>query len=53
MQKKILEILEDVSEDILAYEGASMITDGIIDSFDLLELVEDLENTFDIEIDAE
>lgn len=53
MQKKILEILADISEDIMTYEGTSMITDGVIDSFDLLELVEELEDTFNIEIDAE
>ncbi len=53
MDQKILDILADISEDIITYEGTSMITDGIIDSFDMLELVDSLENTFGIEIDAE
>ena len=48
MDQKILDILADISEDIITYEGTSMITDGII-----LELVDSLENTFGIEIDAE
>lgn len=52
MREKILEILADAEEDILTYEGDNMMEDGIINSFAVIELVSDLEDAFDIEIDA-
>lgn len=52
MREKILEILADAEEDILTYEGNNMMEDGIINSFAVIELVSDLEDAFDIEIDA-
>lgn len=53
MEEKILNILEKVNEDILSYTGKNMIGDGIIDSFELIEIVSRLEDEFDIEIDGE
>ena len=52
MREKILEILADAEEDILTYEGDNMMEEGIINSFAVIELVSDLEDAFDIEIDA-
>ncbi len=52
MREKILEILADAEEDILTYEGDNMMEDGIINSFEVIELVSELEDAFDIEIDA-
>lgn len=52
MEEKILEILKDCNEELLTYTGDNMVKDGIIDSFELIEIVTDLEDTFDIEIDA-
>ena len=52
MREKILEILADAEEDILTYEGNNMMEDGIINSFAVIELVSDLQDAFDIEIDA-
>lgn len=52
MREKILEILADAEEDILTYEGNNMMEDGIINSFEVIELVSELEDAFDIEIDA-
>lgn len=48
----INEILEDINEDILLYEGNNMMEDGIIDSFELIRIVNELEETFKFEIDA-
>lgn len=53
MEEKILDILGKVNEDILSYTGKNMIGDGIIDSFELIEIVSRLEEEFDIEIDGE
>lgn len=52
MEEKILAILEEHCEEALTYEGNSMMEDGIIDSFTVINVVGDLEDEFDIEIDA-
>ena len=52
MEEKILEILEDVNEEILTYTGKNMVEDDIVDSFELIDIVGELEEAFDIEIDA-
>lgn len=53
LEEKILNILGKVNEDILSYTGENMIGDGIIDSFELIEIVNRLEEELDIEIDGE
>lgn len=53
MEERILKILEENNADIITYDGDNMIEDGIIDSFEIIGIVSDLEEEFDIEIDAE
>ena len=53
MEQKVLEILAEINEDILEYDGDSLIEDGLLDSFQVVDLVGMLEDEFDIEIDAE
>ena len=53
MEQKLLEILAEINEDILEYDGDSLIEDGLLDSFQVVDLVGMLEEEFDIEIDAE
>lgn len=53
MEEKILEILKCINEDILSYNGNNMIVDGIINSFEIIEIVAEIEEKFDIEIDTE
>lgn len=52
MEEKIMKILEKYCEDLLEYDGDNMMEDGIIDSFMVVNIVEELEEIFDIEIDA-
>lgn len=52
MEEKIIAILEDVNEDILTYTGPNMLTDELVDSFELIDMIGKLEDEFDIEIDA-
>lgn len=52
MEDKILEILEDINEDIISYEGDDMYGEGVITSVEVLDIVSDIEDEFDIEIDA-
>lgn len=53
MDDKILEVLKNVNEDILEYAGTNMLEDDVIDSFELINIVSDLEEAFDIEIEAD
>lgn len=53
MEEKILEILAEINEDIVDYDGDSLMDDGLLDSFQVVDLVGMLEEEFDIEIDAE
>lgn len=52
MEEKIIAIFKEVNEEIMSYSGPNMVEDGFVDSFELIELISRLEDTFDIEIDA-
>jgi len=52
MEEKILEILEEYCEEALDYTGDNMMEEGVIDSFTVINVVSELEDVFDIEIDA-
>lgn len=52
MEEKILELLKDIDEGILTYEGGNLFEAGLLDSFLVVDLVTELEDAFDIEIDA-
>ena len=53
MEKKILDILAGVNDELLTYTGSNMVDDELIDSFELISIISALEDEFDIEIDAE
>lgn len=52
MRERIENVCREVNADILAYDGTMMLEEGIIDSFDIINLVSELEEEFDVEIDA-
>lgn len=53
MKEKIIEILTDLRPEFdFAQEGISFIEEGMIDSFDLVALVSDLEQQYGISIDG-
>lgn len=52
MEEKVLEILEEYCEEALDYRGDNMMEEGVIDSFTVINIVSELEDVFDIEIDA-
>lgn len=52
MEDKVLEILRNVNDELLSYTGQNMVNDDIIDSFELITIIGQLEDEFDIEIDA-
>lgn len=52
MKEKILVILTDIHEDVDFEASASFITDGLLTSLDIIFLVSELDDAFDIEIPA-
>lgn len=54
MKKQIGEILGQVKKEAEAHlESTSLISDGILDSLDIMNLIMALEDEFDIEVDPE
>lgn len=50
MKEKILEILNDINPDIDYETETALVDDDLLDSFDLVSLVSDLNSGFDINI---
>lgn len=50
MREKIMEILQEVKDDVDFTEDMDFIDAGLLDSFDIVSLVDELEAAFDIEI---
>ena len=53
MKEKIIAILADINEDIPSYEGGNLFDAGLLDSLKAVDLVAELEDAFDVDIDAE
>lgn len=52
MEAKITAILAEINEDIPSYEGDNLFDAGLLDSLQAVDLIGELEDAFDIEIDA-
>lgn len=52
MEEKVLELLKEIDEEILTFEGDNLFEAGLLDSFLVIDLVAELEEAFDMEIDA-
>lgn len=52
IKETILDILQEMHEDIDFESEKALVTDKILDSFDLVSLVSELTDAFDIEIKA-
>ena len=50
MREKILKILNDINADVDYETESALIDDGVIDSFDIVSLVGELNSCFDIKI---
>lgn len=53
MEQRILSVLKNINEEILTYNGFDMLGDGVIDSFQVIDIVAGLEDEFSMEIDAQ
>jgi len=52
MEEKILALLGEINEEILSYKGDDLFEAGLLDSFQVIDLITGLEDAFDLEIDA-
>ena len=50
MREKILAILNDIRPDVEFENEENLVSDGVLESFDLVQLVAMLEEEFDVEI---
>lgn len=50
MREEILEVLARINEDADFENSTDFIEDGLLDSFEIVSLVDELESVFDIEI---
>ena len=50
---KLLKILAEIRPDVDFANETRLIDDGILDSFDIISIVNDLNEAYDIEIDVE
>ncbi len=53
MREKVLEILKAVRPDVDFENETALIDDGVIESFDVIQIVMEFMNEFDIYIDAD
>ena len=53
MREEIMEILEELRPDVDFENEKQLITDGILESFDIVSLVGELSDAFDIELRVE
>lgn len=50
--EKLISLLEDIRDDIDFKECTTLIEDGILDSFDIIQIVNAIDEEFDVEIPA-
>ncbi|NFO33692.1 acyl carrier protein [Clostridium botulinum] len=50
--EKLISLLQDIRDDIDFKECTTLIEDGILDSFDIIQIVNAIDEEFDVEIPA-
>jgi D-alanine--poly(phosphoribitol) ligase subunit 2 len=53
MKSKILQVLRECNEEIIEEMDRDLLASGILDSFDIVNMVIELEEAFDIQIDVD
>jgi acyl carrier protein len=53
MKEKLIALLEDIRPDVEFENEKKLIDDGVLDSFDIISIVQAIGDTFDVEIDVE
>lgn len=53
MKEKILQVLSEIRPDVNFETAERLIDDGILDSFDIIQVVLELNETFDVEMSVD
>ena len=53
MKEKLLALLEDIRPDVEFENETKLIDDGVLDSFDIISIVQAIDDAFGVEIDVE
>ena len=53
MKEKLIALLEDIRPDVEFEKETKLIDDSILDSFDIISIVQEMNEAFDIEIDVD
>lgn len=53
MREQLLALLEEIRPDVEFEKEKKLIDDGVLDSFDIISIVQEMNDTFDVEIDVE
>lgn len=53
LRERVLQILQEVRHDVDFEKETKLIDDGILDSFDIISIVSELNDNFEIEITAD
>ena len=52
MEERVMKVLDEINDEIRDYSGDNLFEAGLLDSFLVIDLVSELEEEFDIEINA-
>ena len=53
MKEELLALLEDIRPDVEFENETKLIDDGVLDSFDIISIVQAIDDAFGVEIDVE
>ena len=53
MREQLLELLEDIRPDVDFENEKKLIDDGVLDSFDIISIAQEISETFDVDINVE
>ena len=53
IKERVLEAICEVNDEVMDNQDKDLLLNGIIDSFEIVEIMVELEDVFNIEIDAE
>lgn len=53
VRTKIIEILNDIDDEIIEYDGVNLLEDGLIDSFTIMEIVSEITDRLKIHINPD
>lgn len=53
IRETIIEILNDIDDEIVEYDGSNLLEDGVIDSFTIMEIISEISDKLGIDINPD